>query len=291
MLRKALIAVAGLLFAISASADGRAAARNLFANLDRAQASLSISGATAVVSPTLVKGIYSLSNQQGSFVGFTNEAGTLFGDSRGFTAVGRNGEQPRPLKPNEVHDLRAEVMEAIDYDKLPRIVYGDGGGRRLVLFSAVDCSFCKMFEDTMGKQSTGLNSTFYVIPASLQKIAHGGEKRWQVVSRIWCAKDAGAAWQSFWTTRAVPSESRQCRFNEPGAAEVAVQQLRDILQAVSVRVTSTPQVIREDGTVIANKPAMSPEYVVSTFGPIGTHHIHAKPALSWLAIVSEGGRN
>ena len=289
MLSKFLIAIAGVFFAMSASADGQSAARKLFANLDKAKASLSINGANAVVSPTLVKGIYSLSSQQGRFVGFTNEAGTLFGDSRGFTAVGLNGEQPRPLNPSEVHDLRSEVMAAINYDRLPRIVYGDGGGRRLVLFSAVDCSFCKIFEDTMGKQSAGLNSTFFVVPASLQKIAHGGDKGWQVVSRIWCAKDAGAAWQGFWATRTVPSQAGQCSFNAPAVAEVAVQQLRDILQAVAVRVTSTPQVVREDGTVIANKPAMSTQYVVSTFGPLGPQPANAKPASIWLAVNERTG--
>ncbi len=274
----------GLLLAALASssvlADGRSAAHNLFSNLARARASIGVNEATTLVGPTLVKGIYSLTNQQGRFVGFTNEAGTLFGDSRGFNFVAPNGSQPRPLNLGEIADLRGEVVAAIDIDKLPKITHGDGGGRRLVMFSAVDCPFCKVFEDNMRKQAADLNSTLYVVPSSLQKINQGGAQQWQAVSRIWCADDAGAAWQGFWASRTIP-QPRQCRFADPRVAELAEQQLRDVLMAVGVRVVGTPQFVREDGTIIVNKTEMNSAYIASTFGPAGAPQPNTKP-VRWL---------
>ena len=269
----------------SAWADGRSAAHNLFANLARTRSTLSINEATAMVGPTLVRGIYALSNQQGRFVGFTNEAGTLFGDSRGFNVVSANGAQPRPIALDEVADLRTEVVGAIDYEKLPKITMGDGGNRRLVMFSSVDCPYCKNFEDAMRKHGGAVNSTIYVVPSALQKIGQGGAQQWQAVSRIWCAEDAGDAWRGFWATRTIPA-ARQCRFADPRVAETADQQLKDILQAVGVRVVASPQIVREDGVVITNKPDMSASYIAATFGPDAAPPASQRPA-RWLSAGAE----
>lgn len=279
---KALVLLLAALVSSPVLADGRSAVHNLLSNLARSRASISVNENTTVVGLTLVRGIYSLTSKQGRFVGFTNESGTLFGDSRGFTFVAPNGAQPRPLSLGEITDLRKEVTAAIDYDKLPKIIHGNGGGRRLVMFSAVDCPFCKAFEDTMRKHAADLNSTIYVVPSSLQKISQGGARQWQAVSRIWCADDAGAAWQGFWASRAIP-EPRQCRFSDPQAAELAEQQLRDILMAVGVRVAGAPQFVREDGAIIVNKLDMNSSYIAATFGPAGAPQPDAKSA-RWLTV-------
>lgn len=284
-IKHALIGLlSGCVLSGSVLADGRSAVHNLFGNLARARASLSVNEATAMVSPTLVKGMYAIANQQGRFIGFTNESGTLFGDSRGFNTLS-NGSQPRPLALDELADLRAEVVAAIDFDKLPKVSFGDGGTRRLVMFSAVDCPFCKGFEDNIKKHASGLNSTIYVVPSSLQKIAQGGLQQWQAVSRIWCADDAGAAWQTYWATHNLP-QAKQCRFADPRIAEMADQQLKDILLAVGVRIVGTPQTIREDGSVIVNKPNMDHAYVAATFGPAGAPLASQKPA-RWLAAADD----
>jgi hypothetical protein len=239
-----------------------------------------------MVAPTLVRGVYAISNQQGRFVGFTNEAGTLFGDSRGFSILSTNGAQPRPLTLDEIADLRPEVVAAIDYDKLPKVVHGDGGGRHLLLFSAVDCPACKGFEDTLRKFDDSVNTTFYVVPSSLQEIAKGGLQPWQAVSRIWCAEDSGAAWQAFWASRSIP-QPRQCRFADPRTAELVRQQLRDILQAIGIRIVGTPQIVREDGTIVRNKSDVDVTYTNSVFGPAGMPQANARPARWLLASADE----
>lgn len=280
----------GLLFVAFAStpafADGHSAVHNLFSNLTRARASLNVDEASVRVSPTLVRGVYSLANPQGGFIGFTNESGTLFGDYRGLNVVSTSGARPRPLNPAENAEVRAEVVAAIDYDKLPKLSFGNGGGRRLLMFSAVDCPACKVFEDGMRRNAAGLNSTIYVVPSSLQPISQGGSKSWQTVSRLWCADDAGTAWRSFWATRDVP-QSRQCQFAEPRAAEASEQQLKEILRAVGVKVDGTPQIVREDGSLIADVPNLSPSYVSATFGPAGVPQPSMKP-MRWLTASVDG---
>ncbi len=98
-------------------------------------------------------------------------------------------------------DLQQEVIAAIDYDKLIKVSYGDGGGRKMVLFSAVDCGFCQRFEQDLMKKGSGVNTTFYVVPMSLQAFSGAGVAKWQTVSRIWCADNSSAAWRKYWTRR------------------------------------------------------------------------------------------
>jgi len=279
-LKKVIFTIAAALLSVSAFADGRSAVHNLFVNLARAKASLNENEVNLMVAPTLVRGVYAISNQQKRFVGFTNEAGTLFGDSRGFNMLSVNGAQPRSLTIDETAGLRSEVVSAIDFDKLPKITHGEGGGRRIVLFSAVDCPACKWFEDTMRKFGNNVNTTFYVVPSSLQEIAKGGIQPWQAVSRLWCAEDSGAAWQAFWASRRIP-QPRQCQFADPRTAEMAEQQLKDILQAVGARVEGTPQIFFEDGTIVRNKANIDVAYANSVFGPAGMPQTNTRPA-RWL---------
>lgn len=284
---KAIAVTLATLVSGTALADGRSAVHNLFANMGRAGASFQgVNERDVLVSPTLVKGIYMLTNRQGGFVTFTNEAGTLTGDSRRFEFMSPTGAAPRPLTPDEVNALRAEVMSAIDYEKLPKVTYGNGGGRRLVMFSAIDCGYCKRFEDEMRKQARGLDSTLYVVPSSLQPISKGGLQPWQTVSRLWCAEDGGTAWRAFWTAQTVP-QPRQCAFADPETAQLAKVRLTDILSAVGVHVRGTPTVVREDGVVMRNQTDMSTAYIVSAFGSASAP-APSNPAPNWLASVDSG---
>lgn len=284
---KALAVTLATLVSGTALADGRSAAHNLFTNMSKSGMSFrSVNESDVLVTPTLVKGIYSLMTRQGGFVTFTNEAGTLTGDSRSFEVMSMNGTGRRPLTPDEVKALRAEVMAAIDYEKLPKVTYGNGGGRRLVMFSAIDCGYCKLFEEEMRRQARGLDSTIYVVPSSLQPIPKGGLQQWQTVSRLWCAEDGGTAWRAFWASRTVPPP-RQCAFADPQTAQLAERRLNDILNAVGAGVHGTPTVVREDGVVLRNETNMSTAYIVSTFGAASAPS-PGNPAPNWLASVDSG---
>lgn len=231
-----------------ALADGRSAARNLFANAARARVNLNLTEQSTLVSPTLVRGVYMLTGAQGQAAGFINEGGNLYGDASGFRVFTPDGAPPRLMTPPEVAALRSEVMQAIDYDKLVKVQYGDGGGRRMVMFSALDCGYCKLFEKQFSELGKTSNTTFYVVPMSLRPSRSGGAQTWQEVSQIWCDSNNGDAWKRYWATGQLPPV-RGCVFDGP-TAERSTRELREILEASGLRVAGTPMIVREDGVLL-----------------------------------------
>ena len=252
-MKKFLTIATTLLISTHSFADGRSAAQNLFSNLSRARQEIGENASSTLAAPTLVRGMYALSDSRGKFVGFTNEAGTLFGDSRGFIGLSAGGSKFVPLTPDQTADLRREVAANIYRDKLITVRYG-AEKTRLYMFSAIDCPHCKKLEDQLRKAGDNENTTFYVIPSSLQSTSDGaaGRQQWQRVSSIWCAADAAHAWKTYWATGATPT-ARACSFSDAKIAEHAQERLWGILKGVGVAVHGTPAYIREDGLLLNKK--------------------------------------
>ena len=252
-MRKFLLITAALLVSTYALADGRRAAQNLFANLNRSRQEIGENASSTSAAPTLVRGMYALSDSRGKFVGFTNETGTLFGDSRGFIGLSTGGSKFLPLTPDQTADLRREVAANIDRDKLITVRYGEEK-TRLFLFSAIDCPHCGKLEGQLRKAGDNENTTFYVIPSSLQSTSDGavGRQQWQRVASIWCAADPAHAWKTYWATGATPT-ARACAFSDAKIAEHAQERLWGILKGVGVAVHGTPAYIREDGLLLNKK--------------------------------------
>ena len=274
-----------LLGAAPAWADATSdATHRLFTHLGQARLQLPVNEAKARASTTLVHQLYALGDAQGHPLGYFNEAGTLWMDARGPQALGPNGL--RALTPDEIAALRVEVMAQIRYEALIKLVYGKGGGRRVLMFSALDCPYCRRFEDTLGFVGDQLDTTFYVVPSALIGIEGDGVLVWQKVSRVWCAENPGNAWEGFWSEGSVPavSSSRACEFAQPQSAVLANQQMREILKAVGTRVFAVPQFVREDGMVLRAGGQMELRDLDVLFGPKGLPSVasHAS-AENWLA--------
>jgi hypothetical protein len=284
---KLIVTMVAILAATTVRADGRNATHNLFTNLTRAKATLSVNESNALVAPTLVRGFYALSTQTGKFVGFVNEAGSLFGDSRGFMVVSTSGVAPRPLALDEQADLRSEVMAAVDYDRLVRVRFGDGGGRKIVVFSAVDCPVCKQFETAI-RATPGLNTTLYVVPSTLQPISGGGWAPRQVATRIWCSDDRTAAWEDYWSKHQLPPNSpASCQWT-PQSSETAGQYLQDILKATGARMPGFPHSFAEDGSSIPLR-FNDAAFMVASYGHDGLPQQHgAAHAPRWLIAQADG---
>jgi len=277
----ALVA-ATLAAAAPAHADGQAAVHSLFDNLRRAGLGIGLTEKDVRVEPTLIRGMYALFDRSGGFAGYINEAGTLRGDYTGMKVMPtRAGETMRQMTPAEVIEWRGEVMNAIAYDKLIKVTYGDGGGRKLILLSAVDCGFCQRFEQEFAKYGHQVDTTFYVLPSGLKKIDAGGMAQWQTVSKIWCAADNAAAWKTYWSTLKAPPQSRQCAF-DPKTADAQRTYLTEILRVAGSPVRGTPSMVREDGTVINNHPNMDAAYMKQAFGRDSVAQVPAD-AQRWLA--------
>jgi hypothetical protein len=234
-----------LLSALPALADGRSAVRHLHANAARAHVILNLTEQSTQATPTLVRGVYALTDAQGKGAGYINESGTLYGDASGFRVFQADGSPPRTLTPAETAVLRGEVMQAIDYDQLIKVQYGDGGGRRMVMFSALDCGYCKLFEKHFSELGKTNNTTFYVVPLSLRPSQAGGAQVWQDVARIWCDSNNGDAWKRYWASGQLPP-ARACAI-DARAAERSNLALQTILEAVGLPVKGTPTLLREDG--------------------------------------------
>lgn len=247
------LAAAGLAAALlcpGAQADSRTAAANLFANLARIGADIGVKEADALSEPTLVRGVYSLHTRSGQLISYTNESGTLMGDANGFQVLPSSGAPPRKLSSNEGIELRREFMASVDYDKLPRVATGDGGGRKLLMFSAIDCPTCASFEAGLAKSMREHPSTIYVVPGSLLRGRNSDEgvAAWDKVTRIWCAQNPGQAWQKYWQTRSFPA-ARSCM--NGATAERLATGLTALFSGVDVRVKGFPTVLREDAHIMS----------------------------------------
>lgn len=270
----AAVVLAGVLISNVSLADGPSAVAAMNQNMH----SIGIGWDVGVrATPTLVRGIYKLAHESSSqFLGYINEGGTLLGDSRGWKVWGK---PPRPMNGSELVELRSEIIRNIDVDRLIKVQYGDGGGRRMIMFSAVDCPFCAKFEARAAKLASSMNTTFYVVPSALRPLSYGAVAlpSWRIATNIWCAKDNASAWLSYWSKKNLPA-SQNCEFDER-TAEVMGNQLEELLSSVGITSHGVPGILREDGKRFTPQPDFDKGYAVSTFGP---------GALSSLGLESEG---
>lgn len=257
-----------------ALADGQSATRNLFTNLARSRfdtngflATLGTNINVITVMPSLVRGMYTIQKENnGSPILFTNQDGTILGARDAVFLIPIDGSSIRKMNNNELFDLRKEIMSNIYYDKLLLSRFGNGGGRRILLHSAIDCPSCRELEQVLSKQEktlqsrgSSINTTFYIIPSSLQELEPDGWNSWISVSNLWCAGDVDNAWKNYWSRKIIPkSDIGHCPFSPREAARVN-QSLGQILAGVT-GAAYYPLVIREDGAIVKFRDTKIEEY-------------------------------
>ncbi|NHZ82831.1 hypothetical protein F2P44_26675 [Massilia sp. CCM 8695] len=212
----------------------------------------------------------------------TNEAGTITGKSKpGYHTVGLQPGKPRLMTPSQLDELRAEVMANIDYDKLIKITYGNGGGRKILMFSALDCPARNQFEKGLQKAAAVMNTTFYLVPGTLRDSADGGLPFLEKVIRIKCDGDPSKAWQSYWATRSVPP-ARACALT-PQRAEQDFNLLYGIMLAVKSIKPVIPMLVSEDGKWLPLIAGMTPAKAEAAFGAERKAPA-IQPTTQWLAV-------
>src|SRR3569623_426536 len=97
---------------------------------------------------------------------------------------------------------RLNQLQAVKWDSFPfgnalKTVKGNGA-RKLVLFSDVDCPYCRKFEAELAKVD---NITVYTF---LYPIEGLHPQATQTSKQIWCAPDRNKAWENYITNGAVP---------------------------------------------------------------------------------------
>lgn len=103
---------------------------------------------------------------------------------------------------------RLNRLQAIDWSTLPlkdalKMVKGKGE-RKLVVFSDVDCPYCRKFEAELTKVD---NITVYTF---LYPIEGLHPKAVQTSKQIWCAPDRNKAWDEYITRGTIPSNDGTC---------------------------------------------------------------------------------
>jgi len=138
---------------------------------------------------------------------------------------------------------RLNQLQAVKWDTLPlnnalKTVKGKGE-RKLVVFSDVDCPYCRKFEAELDKVD---NITVYTF---LYPIEGLHPKAVQASKQIWCAPDRNKAWDDYITRGSVPSNDGKCA--NPVDATIAL--------GGKLKVTGTPTLIFANGVRV---PGMVP---------------------------------
>lgn len=138
---------------------------------------------------------------------------------------------------------RLNKLQAIKWDTLPlqnalKTVKGRGE-RKLVVFSDVDCPFCRKFETELAKVD---NITVYTF---LYPIEGLHPKAVQTSKQIWCAPDRNKAWDEYITRGTVPNNDGKCA--NPVEATIALGN--------RLKVNGTPTLVFANGVRV---PGMVP---------------------------------
>jgi thiol:disulfide interchange protein DsbC len=139
---------------------------------------------------------------QGVFEAVTPE-GIIYADATGQFAM--NGKMVEVATKANLTDDRLADLQRIDFGKLPferaiKRVKGDGS-RKLAVFADPDCPYCRQLEQELLDVD---NVTVYTFLLPLDDLHPNASKH---ATRIWCSKDAAAAWQAWLVKQVEPPEA------------------------------------------------------------------------------------
>jgi len=146
-------------------------------------------------------------------------------------------------KRTNLTQVRLNRLQAVKWDTLPlnnalKSVKGKGE-RKLVVFSDVDCPYCRKFEAELAKVD---NITVYTFLYPLEGLH---PKAVQTSKQIWCAPDRNKAWDNYITRGTIPNNDGKCA--NPVDATIAL--------GSQLKVSGTPTLIFANGVRV---PGMVP---------------------------------
>ncbi len=141
-----------------------------------------------------------------------------------------------PKTKKDVTGERLEELTKIDFNTLPldqaiKVVKGNGS-RKLVVFSDVDCPYCKRLEQKELVNITDVTVYTFLYPL-VQLHPDSPEKS----KAIWCAGNRVKAWNDWILNNQLPTTAGNC--------EVPLERVGELARKIGV--TSTPTLIFADG--------------------------------------------
>ncbi len=141
-----------------------------------------------------------------------------------------------PKSKKDVTGDRLEELTKIYFSSLPleqaiKVVKGNGS-RKLVVFSDVDCPYCKQLER---KELSNISDvTIYTFLYPIDQLHPDAANKSKT---IWCAGNRTKAWSDWILNNQLPSSAGNC--------EVPLEQVGELARKIGV--TSTPTLIFSDG--------------------------------------------
>jgi len=141
-----------------------------------------------------------------------------------------------PKTKKDITGERLEELTKIDFSSLPleqaiKVVKGNGS-RKLVVFSDVDCPYCKRLEQNELANISDVTVYTFLYPiAQLHPDAAAKSKS------IWCATNRVKAWEDWIFRNQLPKTTGNC--------EVPLEKVADLARKINV--SSTPTLIFADG--------------------------------------------
>lgn len=141
-----------------------------------------------------------------------------------------------PKTKKDVTGERLEELTKIDFNSLPldqaiKVVKGNGS-RKLVVFSDVDCPYCKRLEQN--ELSNISDVTIYTFLYPLEQLHPDAPAK---SKSIWCASNRVKAWNDWILNNQLPKTVSNC--------EVPLEKVGELARKIGV--TSTPTLIFADG--------------------------------------------
>jgi len=158
-----------------------------------------------------------------------------------------------PKTKKDLTSERLEELTRVDFSSLPlnqaiKVVKGNGS-RKLVVFSDVDCPFCKRLERNELANVTDVTVYTFLFP--IEQLHPDAASKSKL---IWCAKDRVKAWEDWILRDQLPSAAGSC--------EVPLDKVGELARKVGV--TSTPTLIFADGKrMLGAQPYKEIEHMLS----------------------------
>ncbi|WP_369798341.1 MULTISPECIES: DsbC family protein [unclassified Methylophilus] len=153
-----------------------------------------------------------------------------------FSFLIAEGRLVDPKTKKDITGERMDELTKIDFNSLPldqaiKVVKGNGS-RKLVVFSDVDCPFCKRLEQ---KELSNINDvTIYTFLYPIEQLHPDAANK----SRsIWCASNRVKAWQDWIFNNKLPTSTAKC--------DVPLEKVGELAHKVGVN--STPTLFFENG--------------------------------------------
>lgn len=141
-----------------------------------------------------------------------------------------------PKTKKDITGERLDELTKVDFSSLPleqaiKIVKGNGS-RKLVVFSDVDCPYCKRLERNELANITDV--TVYTFLYPIEQLHPDSANKSKL---IWCAKNREKSWEDWILRDQLPSTAGTC--------EVPLEKVGQLARKIGV--TSTPTLIFADG--------------------------------------------